>query len=359
MEIKSIFRKNPRIFLLIAVILLSFNKPGQSYDSGWINGDPVSVYRDKEIFSCVEQLIKNAKISINIEMYEFQNWKIAELLINKSKKNVKVNVLLDSKAMGNSDIKKYLKQSGINAIYYPSSEESIDHVKLLIVDGVSALVGGANFGFHSIYNHDVAALVHGDAVVCLEAIFNNDWQYAKANKKKDVQDKSKNEGDLIKNDLRILTDKDVKLQLQKLIDDAGSSINIEVFVLSDYEIINALSYAVKRGVKVKVILDKEMDINHKSVKTIRNKGMEVKWYLSDESVAEKMHMKSAIFDKKKVILGSANFSYHGLKINHECSIIIAKNNIAEQFTNMFEQDWKKAARTAAYPVNRKSDKNGQ
>ena len=53
-------------------------------------------------------------------------------------------------------------------------------------------------------------------------------------------------------------------------------------------------------------------------------------------------MKLAVFDKEKVIFGSANFSYSGLKVNHEADVFINNKTIVEELTKLFEDDWQKS-----------------
>src|SRR5260370_562820 len=71
-----------------------------------------------------------------------------------------------------------LEQGGIRVVAFPVERLTIDHVKLLIVDGVKAIVGGINWGTHSRQNHDFDVLAVGPVVDNLERVFREDLALA-------------------------------------------------------------------------------------------------------------------------------------------------------------------------------------
>lgn len=113
--------------------------------------------------------------------------------------------------------------------------------------------------------------------------------------------------------------KEVKNEIVKLINNAEDKIVIAMYNFSYSKFAKALVEAKKRGVKVTVILDK---------KKTKEKNSEY-YYLKDNGVTtvlveDKMHMKVALFDKKTVVLGSANWKKASFSENYE--IILIENN---------------------------------
>ncbi len=169
----------------------------------------------EQIFDKTLEYVSNAKKSIQVEMFEFQNldvdgdiwpsngaevvpgWeqqqKLLSTMIEKKKANpeLKVQVILDVHKWGingagekerthdfvDSDLIKkglvkekdryrqynnikmvrYLKENGIDVVPYPRANQkgaNLQHVKMLAVDGEKAIVGGMNWGTHSSANHD-------------------------------------------------------------------------------------------------------------------------------------------------------------------------------------------------------------
>src|SRR5438067_1760 len=77
-----------------------------------------------------------------------------------------------------SSISAELEQAGVRVLAFPVERTTIDHVKLLIVDGVRAIVGGINWGTHSPLNHDFDVLATGPVVANLERVFQQDLALA-------------------------------------------------------------------------------------------------------------------------------------------------------------------------------------
>jgi phosphatidylserine/phosphatidylglycerophosphate/cardiolipin synthase-like enzyme len=53
----------------------------------------------------------------------------------------------------------------------------------------------------------------------------------------------------------------------------------------------------------------------------------------------KLHAKAALFDGRRLLLGSANWSQSGLSVNHELDLQSDDTQAAAAFARRFEQDW--------------------
>ncbi|MEI7473804.1 MAG: phospholipase D-like domain-containing protein [bacterium] len=181
-----------------------------------------------QIFNKVQDYIQNAEKSIQIEMFEFQNknidgdiWptsgaeylpgsqeqqNILNLLIHKKKESEKkgkplnIQVILDSHkwyqdGLGNhkrhyNNLKMihYLKENGIDVVPYPRAVQggtTLQHVKMLAVDGNKVILGGMNWGNHSTANHDACVAIetapdktNSEVDNIIDEVFNKDWKFA-------------------------------------------------------------------------------------------------------------------------------------------------------------------------------------
>ncbi len=178
----------------------------------------------EQIFSKTLEYLKSAEKSILIEMFEFQNltvdgktWaqngaqrvagakeqqQILWTLIKKRQSNpdMKIQVILDAhkwyidgngnrvRHYGNQDMIRFLKKNGIDVVPYPRAGQQgtlIQHIKLLVVDGKKAVLGGMNWGSHSPANHDACVAIetlpskqNSEVDNIIEEHFNRDWKFA-------------------------------------------------------------------------------------------------------------------------------------------------------------------------------------
>lgn len=175
-----------------------------------------------QYFKKALEFIKGAEKSIQVEMFEFQNLSVdgkywaqngaeklpgakeqQQLLWNIVKKkeenpDMKIQVILDAHKwyidgkgnkvahFANKDMIKFLKEKGIDVVPYPRASQqgsSLQHIKLVIVDGKKALVGGMNWGTHSTANHDGSVAIetlpgkrNGEVDNLMATHFNADWK---------------------------------------------------------------------------------------------------------------------------------------------------------------------------------------
>ncbi len=98
--------------------------------------------------------------------------------------------------------------------------------------------------------------------------------------------------------------RNVKDKILKLIENSQFSIDLWIYSFDDLEILEALKNANARGVTIQILADpeKEYSIELKSL------GLFRKWEKSGLQ-----HSKILIVDRKKVFLGSGNFTWYGLE----------------------------------------------
>lgn len=125
---------------------------------------------------------------------------------------------------------------------------------------------------------------------------------------------------------------------------AKKTIDVEMYAFTASELKKALADAVKRGVKVRVILEPRIDANLATAEELRAAAAEVRW--ASTSFAN-THSKLAIIDEEKVLVGSINWSKHALYENREAELLVEDEKTARDFTQVFEEDWSKASKGAS------------
>ena len=138
-------------------------------------------------------------------------------------------------------------------------------------------------------------------------------------------------------EIQVYIDREVKPAILTLISEAEKEIDIEIYILTDQDVIKALQRAETRGVEVRIILDPNQPSNLKNVDQLKNRGVEVKWYPVTKPA--QMHRKFAMFDKKKIFLGSTNWTHNGFTKNCEINLLIDDLQAIAKIEEIFSRDW--------------------
>jgi phosphatidylserine/phosphatidylglycerophosphate/cardiolipin synthase-like enzyme len=287
-------------------------------------------------FSAIIDELRRARRSIDLELYEFQRSDLAALLLNAHDRGVAVTAIKDPSERSSRPIWAELEQGGIRVVAFPLDRLTIDHVKLLIVDGVEAIVGGINWGTHSRLNHDFDVLAVGPVVDNLERVFRQDLALAgepavlpPLSRDRQVQVLVTHPGD------------NIRAAALAGIRAAQHSIDIEMFVLSDRLVLDALAAAARRGVRVRMLLEPTQPQNAAAMTELQPAGALVRLYrqVGDEL----LHAKLGIFDRQTVLFGSCNWSRSGFTRNHELDLLVRDAALAGVFLSRLERDWAMSA----------------
>ena len=160
-------------------------------------------------------------------------------------------------------------------------------------------------------------------------------------------------------EVQILTDRDYVGVLIDRMDEARSEILISMYLFkTDHSrgnpvnhIEQALENAAKRGVKIKILLEREEgpkselnQYNEETAKKLQGSGMEV----SFDSPRRRTHTKVIVVDRRYLFVGSHNFTRSALQNNHEISILIDSGEIAEQTAAYIEKLIRESKRKSAW-----------
>ncbi|ULH30339.1 phospholipase D-like domain-containing protein [Leptospira weilii] len=124
--------------------------------------------------------------------------------------------------------------------------------------------------------------------------------------------------------------RNVRDKILRLIEGAGFTIDLWVYSFEDPEILEALKKANARGVKIGIVADPEKEYADE----FKSLGMFRKWERSGLQ-----HSKILIVDRKKLFLGSGNFTWYGLEndLNGYISFDLFDSEI-EDFYAFLEED---------------------
>lgn len=283
-------------------------------------------------FAAVRTLLAGARTEIDVEMYEFQRPDLEALLIGAHRRQVTVTAIMDPSERQSQGSWADLAAAGIRVLAFPVEARSIDHVKLLVVDRRAAIVGGINWGRHSATNRDYDVLAEGPVATNLDRVFEQDLTLAG----NPVALPSPVADPLI----RVVATRpatDIRDAVLDAVAGARRSIDVEMYVLSDPLVVDALEQAARHGVRVRVLLDPEQPQNLQALLQLQAAAIQARLY--DASPGTKLHAKLGIFDRATVIFGSCNWSRSGFTRNHELDLVIQSSALAAAFEARIDQDW--------------------
>ncbi len=299
--------------------------------------DTVRVYHGgAETFVEIVSLIDHAASSVDVEMYEFSRADVSAALRRAHTRGVPVAVIVDPSVDTSAAMAVSLRQAGVDALEYPVKSGMIDHVKLLIVDNSVAIVGGINWGDHSDANHDFDGEVRGPAVTNMAHIFATDL--VKCGRHVTVPDVVPDATIIV---AATLPGAAIKPLALAVIRGAVHTLDLQLYVLTESSVVDAIIAAHQRGVVVRVLLDPDQAPSDPSAARLRAAGVDVRLY---NSSGEKLHAKLVVADSSTVLFGSANWSRGGFSRNHEVDIEIPNAPaIAAEFMKAVEADWASSA----------------
>ncbi|MEM5814618.1 MAG: phospholipase D-like domain-containing protein [Candidatus Aenigmatarchaeota archaeon] len=128
-------------------------------------------------------------------------------------------------------------------------------------------------------------------------------------------------------------------EIINFIDSAQSSIDIEVYVFTSRDVIEALERARLRGVDIRIIIERNVlsGQNDDTYRELAAKGFNIRY--ASASAYELTHAKFIIVDGMAVLVGSHNFSNSALYENREASVIIRDPATVTRFIDVFGVDW--------------------
>lgn len=327
----------------------------------------------KEFFPALEEELRLARESIDLQLYIWDNDDISVAYADMVKQRataIPTRILLDDIGSTISaslnpttpgppgfravpDITTYLRRDSelqLRRILDPWA--IIDHCKLLVFDGKTALLGGINIGreYYSEW-HDLMVRVKGPVVNQLQNEFNKKWRTAHPlgdlallfppppSPARAGLPSSKSFPVRILRTNLLEGRREPLTAILEAIRASRSRIWIENEYITSDRILDALLGACRRGVDVRVIIPKLpfeeiMEIaNHQAAGELLRAGAKVYRYPG------MTHMKAAICDGWATV-GATNFDTHSLQISHELNISFSDPRTVEALARrVFKADF--------------------
>jgi cardiolipin synthase A/B len=135
------------------------------------------------------------------------------------------------------------------------------------------------------------------------------------------------------------------------LDAARRTITLQVYLLSDAEIKQALIRAAGRGVEVRVLLEEHpfggAGLNPKSFDELAAGGVAVRW---SNPVFTFSHVKTFVVDGEVAIVTNANMTTSAFTRNREFGAITTRPAEVAQAMAIFEADWNRSAEPGTGPL---------
>lgn len=337
----------------------------------------------QEKFDDMFQAIRQARSSVHLEYFNFRNDSIASLLFDilaeKAKEGVEVRALFDG--FGNDSnnqplLKRHLKSirsRGIeifefDPVRFPWVNHVLhrDHRKIVVIDGQIAYTGGMNVADYYINGtkqvgewRDMHCRIDGDEVNTLQAIFLRIWNktarqnihgakyfrgthggyYFKGLKPDTCCTAGHKTVGIINREPRT-SNKIIRTFYTNAINDAQDSIKlVNPYLTINHKLKKALRQAVKRGVKVEVMVSAHSDIPltpdcvFYNVHKLMKHGVNV--YIYEPGFH---HTKIIMVDGRFCTVGSANLNSRSLRFDYEENAVIIDRCTTAQLSKMFDRD---------------------
>jgi cardiolipin synthase A/B len=282
--------------------------------------------------SPIETALSNAKHSIELEMYEFDDSAIATILAQRVKAGVKVQVILDQDYSGysyNASMYATLKSHGVSVIWAP--EGTIYHAKFAVIDGTQLLVGTGNFS-SEYYSSDRDFWIFDAQPADVQAAM-----------RVFAADKGGNTS-FVSSGTDLLWSPGATNSLVSLVESAKKSVQVENEEMDNTSIESALMAAASRGVAVSVIMTYSSDWTS-AWSTLSKAGVKV--YVIHGETPVYIHAKAICVDAgtshQVTFVGSQNFSTSSLSYNRELGIITSNSTIVSTVAATLRSDAQSAS----------------
>ena len=331
------------------------------YDRTAVTYFPLGEDKFKEMLIRLEQ----AEHFIFLEYFivnEGEMWgRILEILARKVKEGVEVRMLYDGTCELSTlphDYPERLRRLGIKCKMFAPVKPFVsthynyrDHRKILVIDGKLALTGGINLADEYInayekYGHwkDTAVMVQGEAARSFTRMFLHMWYLDEKETDFDtflnvpIPPQAENGFVMPYGDCPLDQDKVGEQVYIDLLNRAQTYAHIMTpYLILDGELENALTYAAKRGVDVRIILpgipDKyipfALALTH--YKALLEAGVKIYEYTPGF-----IHAKVFVCDGREAVVGTINLDYRSLYHHFECAAYMWGTDCIPQIEEDFE-----------------------
>lgn len=343
-------------------------------------------------YETIADELRKARLSIDVNMYEFTNPFLYKELVDALERNVKVRLFMEGSPIGGIDerekyILAHLAAQGAEIRFIVSDTEKqvnaryqFNHAKYVIIDNETVIVESCNWAKTGVPKNPSSGnrewgIVIRDTQVAgsFLQVFTDDWNplridsfpfeamnftvpsnfflsyetphgsYNPLFSAKTVTSRSRI--------TPVFSPDNSEQALLDAIDAATSTIYIQqLYVYSDWgespsPFVQHLINKSQQGVNVQIILDYNLKyegttaILNQTKQYVQDYGIEVKFISSDWSPFATVHNKGMIIDNKTVLISSINWNEQSVRKNREAGILIENEEVARYYATVFLSDW--------------------
>lgn len=324
-------------------------------------------------FGRMLEAIDSAKKSVSLSVFSFRSdqagWDFARKLADAADRGCQVRVLYDrlgsTKTSGtrtDPSIYAFLRQHGVEVIQNAPAAmgDDLNHRKLTVIDGEVGFAGGMNIGDEWRYEwHDVHSELHGPVVADLQRLFIEQWKreggkLSPETERALIVDVAPAQQNAVA--ARVVghdgeDDRDLKLAYLRAIDTAQKEIRIASPYFTDPDLVDHLTAAAQRGVRVDLVLPKTNDkayiqFAEKALyDELRRGGVRIYEYKGRPMAHEKV----ATFDGRVTTIGSSNLDARSLHTNDESNVWIQDEALAAKVNaELFDRDLQQSDEVKKY-----------
>lgn len=125
---------------------------------------------------------------------------------------------------------------------------------------------------------------------------------------------------------------------------ARREITLQIYLISDNEIVDALAAAVRRGVHVRVLLEEHPygggGGQPEAFERLKAAGIDIRW---SNPVFRFSHVKTFTMDSAVAVIMNMNLTYSAFAQNREVNVITNEPAIVHHALEIFEADWNRTA----------------
>lgn len=337
------FRKAKKItfkqtLCLIPVLLIAYVLSAYEGTLNPINfpedGEPVAIFSSDthhDIKKLYVDAINSAHKNIFLYIYSFTDPAVGEKLKEKSEQGINVTIICDKDSAA-----KTKKLVGKKTRVITRQNEGFMHLKILIIDEKTVLLGSANLTTESLVMHHNNVCVFNSPnfamhLISLSEHLNRAHNLTGA----DFPEKKFTIGNQPVELWMLPGNVNANKKLVKLIDNAQKSIKVAMFTFTRYDMIYALLRAKQRGVHVQVALDANMSkgASHHIATLLFLQKVPLK----TSQGAPLLHHKFMIIDETTFVTGSANWTKNAFNCNDDCFLVI--ENLTEHQQERLQALW--------------------
>lgn len=272
--------------------------------------------------------INSAGSEVLVEVYLLSDQQIIDSLVEAKNRGVKVQIMMEQRPFGGGNVNKNtatrLSQEGMD-FKWTNPTFALTHEKAMIVDRETLFILNQNLTKTAFDKNREYNIIDHNFEEVTEAvnIFEADWN------RSGVEAKAIN---------LVVSPDNSREKLTGLINSAQNSIDLEVEIIQDSDMIKLLSDRVKT-IPVRMIIPDfgKIPANKDEAMELKNAGVMVRTLKNPY-----LHAKLIMVDQTRAYLGSINLSDASMDQNRELGILISQEDIISKLSETFEEDWERA-----------------